>query len=82
MSLFHDAHMLYLNASSCYARKTINGPRNTQKHLPWDNPGMAAHACNSSTWERRLEEQKFRASLGYIVSVRSAWATQEKQKQQ
>lgn len=43
---------------------------------------MLAHAWNSSTWERRLEEQKFRASLGYIVSVRAAWAKQEEKKKQ
>ena len=45
MSLFHDAHVLRLKASSCYARKTINGPRNTQKYfqeIPWDNPGIVA----------------------------------------
>jgi hypothetical protein len=37
---------------------------------------MVVHACNISTWEMRQEYLEFKASLVYMVSPRSAWATQ------
>lgn len=39
-------------------------------------PGMARHSGNL-IWKIRQEENKFKVSLGYIVSPRLAWATEQ-----
>lgn len=35
--------------------------------------GEVAHACNLRTLKRRQEDQDFKASPGYMVSLRLAW---------
>jgi hypothetical protein len=45
-----------------------NGQKNTLR------PGIVGHACNPSTQEAEAKVSEFWASLGYVLSSRSAKA--------
>jgi hypothetical protein len=43
--------------------------------------GVVAHVYNSSIWEAEAGDFEFEASVGYIVSSRSALAIQKKKRE-
>lgn len=41
------------------------------------NPGMAVHVNNASTQELEAKDQKSKVIIGYLESLRPAWAYNE-----